>query len=90
VIAAPPADFRDHKKTVPTRDPLEAALVEWRDTIAYSHRVDPEAVLPRRSLKRIVRMQPTSVEQVAELVDAVFAQRYGVAIVDMVQRATSR
>ena len=90
VIAAPPADFRDHKKTVPTRDPLEAALVEWRDTIAYSHRVDPEAVLPRRSLKRIVRMQPTSVEQVAELVDAVFAQRYGVAIVDMVQRATNR
>ena len=57
---------------------------------AYSHRVDPEAVLPRRSLKRIVRMQPKTIDDVAELVDAVFAQRHGATIVEMVSRCVTR
>jgi hypothetical protein len=37
-----------------------------------------------------VRMQPQTVEEVAELVDAVFAHRHGTAIIEMVQRATTR
>jgi DNA helicase-2/ATP-dependent DNA helicase PcrA len=87
-IAAPPAEIRERAKATLTKDPLDSALREWRDNLAYSHRVDPEAVLPLRSLKRIVRMQPRSIEEVAELVDAVFARRHGGAIVDIVQRTT--
>ena len=89
-IAPPPSDLQRFKTSAPMRDPLEVALTEWRDTVAYSHRVDPEAVLPRRSLKRIVRMQPQSIDDVAELVDAVFAQRHGATIVEIVQRAMTR
>ena len=89
-VAPPPPELRELTKSVPSRDPLEVALNEWRDTIAHSHRVDPEAVLPRRSLKRIVRMQPQSIVEVAELVDSVFAQRHGATIVEMVKRFTSR
>jgi DNA helicase-2/ATP-dependent DNA helicase PcrA len=89
-IAPPPTEIRERTKSIITKDPLDVALREWRDTVAFSHRVDPEAVLPLRSLKRIVRMQPHTVEEVAELVDAVFAHRHGTAIIEMVQRTTTR
>lgn len=89
-IAAPPQEIRERAKSVPTRDPLDVALHEWRDTVAYSHRVDPEMVLSIRSLKRIVRLRPRSVDVVAEIVDPVFAQRHGSTIVDMVTATTNR
>lgn len=85
----PPAEIREFKKNTPTRDALETELIEWRDTLAYSHRVDPETVLSRRSLKRIVRMRPTTADDVAELVDPVFAHRHGDEIIAMVQRLSS-
>lgn len=87
--AAPPAEIRDFKARAPQRDPLEIALIDWRDALAYSHRVDPDAVLSRRSLKSIVRLKPSSVEQVADIVDPVFASRHGVEIVQLVQRTST-
>ena len=89
-IAPPPTEIRERTKSLSAKNPLDVVLREWRDTVAYSHRVDPEAILPLRTLKRIVRMQPQTVEEVAELVDAVFAHRHGTAIIEMVQRATTR
>ena len=89
VIAPPPPEIRERTKSVATKDPLDIALREWRDSEAYSHRVDPDVILPLRSLKRIVRMRPTTKDEVAELVDVVFAQRHGSIIIELVHRTTT-
>ena len=90
IIAPPPDELRDFKKQLPITHELETELREWRDKIARQHRVEPDAVLTLRSLKRLVAEQPCNVEDVSRLVDAVFAQRHGAAIVQMMLRFTNR
>lgn len=90
IIAPPPDELRDFKKQVPITHELETELREWRDKIARQHRVEPDAVLTLRSLKRLVAEHPCNVEDVSRLVDAVFAQRHGAAIVQMMLRFTNR
>ena len=89
-LAPPPVEVREFKKNVPTVDTLETELREWRDKIARQHRVEPDAVLSLRSLKRIATTRPLTINDVANIVDVMFARRYADAIIDMVQRSTNR
>ena len=86
----PPAEIRDFKKNAPVADELETELREWREKIARQHRVEPDAVLTLRSVKRLTEAKPTTIEDVSRIVDAIFAQRHGATVVEIVQRVTNR
>ncbi len=87
--AAPPEELRRFNRSLPQRNRLENELREWRDAHAHSRRVDPEAVLPDRSVKRLVRVQPSTVDEIAKIVDAVFAHRYGEEVLTILRNGST-
>ena len=87
--AAPPEELRRFNRSLPQRNRLENELREWRDVHAHSRRVDPEAVLPDRSVKRLVRVQPSTVDEIAKIVDAVFAHRYGEEVLTILRNGST-
>lgn len=87
VPAAPPEEIRRISRTAPAGDPVEAALVGWRDSTARHHRADPEAVLSTRALRRLVRLDSPTLADIAECVDPVFAHRHGAAVIDVINRS---
>lgn len=90
IPAAPPPEIRTIARALPTRDPLELELNDWRQALAHGRRAEPDAILPVRSLKRIVRLRPTTTAEIADIVDSVFAHRYGDEILEIIQRVTAR
>jgi DNA helicase-2/ATP-dependent DNA helicase PcrA len=87
--SAPPEELRRFNRSLPQRNRLENELREWRDAHAHSRRVDPEAVLPDRSVKRLVRVQPSTVDEIAKIVDAVFAHRYGEEVLTILRNGST-
>jgi DNA helicase-2/ATP-dependent DNA helicase PcrA len=87
--AAPPEELRRFNRSLPQRNRLENELRDWRDAHAHSRRVDPEAVLPDRSVKRLVRVQPSTVDEIAKIVDAVFAHRYGEEVLTILRNGST-
>ena len=87
--AVPPEELRRFNRSLPQRNRLENELREWRDAHAHSRRVDPEAVLPDRSVKRLVRVQPSTVDEIAKIVDAVFAHRYGEEVLTILRNGST-
>lgn len=85
--AAPPEELRAFHRSLPQRNQNEDELREWRDAHAHSRRVDPDAVLPDRSIKRLVRVRPSTVDEIAQIVDAVFAHRYGEEILTILRNS---
>jgi DNA helicase-2/ATP-dependent DNA helicase PcrA len=85
--AAPPEELRAFHRSLPQRNQIEDELREWRDAHAHSRRVEPDAVLPDRSIKRLVRVQPSTVDEIAQIVDAVFAHRYGEEILTILRNS---
>jgi hypothetical protein len=47
-------------------------------------RVDPDAVLSSRQLSALIRAMPDSVDDIAHIVDPVFAHRYGQEILALI------
>ena len=87
--SAPPEELRRFNWSLPQRNRLENELREWRDAHAHRRRVDPEAVLPDRSVKRLVRVQPRTVDEIAKIVDAVFAHRYGEEVLTILRNGST-
>ena len=87
--SAPPEELRRFNRSLPQRNRLENELREWRDAHAHRRRVDPEAVLPDRSVKRLVRVQPSTVDEIAKIVDAVFAHRYGEEVLTILRNGST-
>lgn len=82
----PPEEFRrfsrDHRKV----DTAESRLNEWRIATARLHRVDPEAVLSTRALKRLAKVTSPTRADVIECVDPVFARVHGDAVIELITR----
>ncbi len=69
-VRAVAAKARDH-------DGLIDAVDEWRERRARAARTVPQAVLTDSQVRRLVDARPTTVSEVAAIVDAVFADRFG-------------
>jgi ribonuclease D len=57
----------------------------WRTSKARTMRVDPDAVLSPRQLSALIRAMPDSVDDIAQIVDPVFAHRYGQEILALIR-----
>jgi len=83
-IAPPPPEFRERVKKVSTKNPVEEALQSWRTSKARTMRVDPDAVLSPRQLIALMRAMPDNLDNIADIVDPVFAHRYGQEILAII------
>lgn len=82
----PPEEFRHIATKRPAGNPVEQALVEWRDSVARLHRVEPETVLSTRALKRLVKLGSPTLDDIAAAVDPVFAHRHGETVLALFTR----
>lgn len=83
-IAPPPPEFRERVKKVSTKNPVEEAMKSWRTSKARVMRVDPDAVLSPRQLTALLRAMPHNIDDIADIVDPVFAHRYGQEILALI------
>ena len=86
--AAPPAAIRTRARTVSAVNPVESALQQWRDSLARRRRVEPEAVLSQRSLRRLAKLTDPTHDDIVECVDAVFAARHGEELIGLISRSS--
>lgn len=82
---APTQEFRERRKKVSVKNPLQEALLSWRETKARHMRVDPDAVLSQRQLTALIRALPRTLDEIEEIADPVFAQRYGQEILALIR-----
>ena len=85
--APPPEEIRRLSRSRPVVNSVETMLAEWRDSVARRHRVEPEAVLSARALRRLAKLTSPSLGDIADCVDPVFANRHGVAVIDVINRS---
>ncbi len=85
--AAPPVEIRERVRTAPTTHPVETALRQWSESLARRRRVEPEAILSQRSLKRLARLVAPTRDDIVECVDAVFAARHADEVIDVITRS---
>lgn len=90
VVDAPHSDFRAITARRSTKDPIVDALDTWRRRHARTARIDPDGVLNKRQMKALAFQKPTSVQHIAEILDDVFAARFGDEIVAVIAAADSR
>lgn len=90
IVDEPTPEFRAIAARRSTRDPIVDALDEWRRRHARTARIDPDGVLNKRQIKALAFQKPTTVEHVAEILDDVFAQRFGEEILAVITASHSR
>lgn len=90
IVDAPTPEFRAVAARRSTRDPIVEALDAWRRRHARTARIDPDGVLNKRQMKALAFQKPTTVDQIADILDDVFAARFGEEIVAVISTADSR
>lgn len=89
VVDAPTPEFRALASRRSTRDPIVDALDAWRKRHARTARIDPDGVLNKRQMKALAFQKPETIEQIAHILDDVFASRFGEEILAVVSDATT-
>jgi DNA helicase-2/ATP-dependent DNA helicase PcrA len=78
VVDAPNEDFRRiTRSTRSTKDPIVEAIDAWRRKHARTARIDPDGVINKRQMKALAFQKPTTVAEIAEIIDDSFAARFG-------------
>lgn len=90
VVDAPPAEFRAVAARKSTRDPIVEALDSWRRRHARTARIDPDGVLNKRQMKALAFQKPETIEQIAHILDDVFAARFGEEILEVITSVDTR
>lgn len=73
----PGSEIRSVAERSRASDQLLGALDDWRDRRARAARIVPQAVLTDRQVRRLCETRPTSIDDIASIVDAAFASRFG-------------
>ena len=85
IVDPPTRDFRRlAASSRPTKDPLAGALKLWgvkKSATSGSH------PLTDRQIKELARRKPTTVQQIAEIVDDIFANRFGEEVIAIIASA---
>lgn len=89
VVDAPTPEFRALASRRSTRDPIVDALDAWRRRHARTARIDPDGVLNKRQMKALAFQKPETIEQIAHILDDVFASRFGEEILAVISDATT-
>ena len=89
IVDAPPAEFRAVASRRSTRDPIVEALDAWRRRHARTARIEPDGVLNKRQMKALAFQKPKTIEEIAHILDDVFAARFGEEIIAVVSAATN-
>ena len=89
IVDAPPAEFRAVASRKSTRDPIVEALDAWRRRHARTARIEPDGVLNKRQMKALAFQKPKTIEEIAHILDDVFAARFGEEIIAVVSAATN-
>ncbi len=84
---APPDEIRRLSRPARTPDSLESLLSDWRASVARLHRVEPEAVLSTRAMKRLMKLASPTLDDIATCVDPVFARVHGAAVIELFTRS---
>ena len=74
-VTPPPTDLTGRVGRAP-RDPVRAALEEWRRETARASNILPEQVCSDAVLNAIIRQRPASTEQLASITGPITAQRW--------------
>lgn len=90
IVDAPTPEFRAVAARRSTRDPIVDALDAWRRRHARTARIDPDGVLNKRQMKALAFQKPTTIEHIADILDDVFAARFGDEILAVISDAQSR
>jgi DNA helicase-2/ATP-dependent DNA helicase PcrA len=85
IFSPPTAEFRERRKSVTVKNPIEEAMHAWRTSKARNMRVDPDTVLSPRQLLALARSMPQNLSEVEEITDPVFAHRYGQEILSIIR-----
>ncbi len=85
IFSPPTAEFRERRKSVTVKNPIEEAMHAWRTSKARNMRVDPDTVLSPRQLVALARSMPQNLSEVEEITDPVFAHRYGQEILSIIR-----
>ena len=73
----PPEEFRAlARRNIRPTDDAGTALDQWRRRQARTARIDPDGVLSRRQIVQLLRARPRSADEIAEIIDPVFARRF--------------
>jgi len=89
VVDAPTPEFRALTSRRSTRDPIVDALDAWRRRHARTARIDPDGVLNKRQMKALAFQKPETIEQIAHILDDVFASRFGEEILAVISDTTT-
>lgn len=89
VVDAPTPEFRALASRRSTRDPIVDALDAWRRRHARTARIDPDGVLNKRQMKALAFQKPETIEQIAHILDDVFASRFGEEILAVISDTTT-
>jgi DNA helicase-2/ATP-dependent DNA helicase PcrA len=90
VAREPPKEFRSLTRRAPTLDPVTTAIEKWRAQHARAARVHPDAVLTKRQIKLLVRDTPATEQELADIIDVVFARRYADSLIGVISSALGR
>ncbi len=85
----PPAEFRQRRRTVVQKNPLEVEIQAWRQHKAQQSRVDPDLVLSPRQVRDIVRSSPQTMIELELLTDPMFVRRHGDELLHVISRVIS-
>jgi DNA helicase-2/ATP-dependent DNA helicase PcrA len=77
IADAPPEELRRIAARRSTKNPIEEAIDTWRRKQARTARIDPDGVITKRQLKALAFQKPTTVQEIADIIDESFASRFG-------------
>ena len=89
IVDAPPAEFRAVASRKSTRDPIIDALDAWRRRHARTARIEPDGILNKRQMKALAFQKPRTIEEIAHILDDVFAARFGEEILEVITSAAT-
>lgn len=84
IVDEPTPEFRKIAARRTTKDPIVEALDAWRRRHARTARIEPDGVLNKRQMKALAFQKPQTKEEVADIIDEFFAERFGDEIVDVI------
>lgn len=90
-FSPPPDEFREIARTrspkLTNDDSLKKAINEWCIQRARAARINPDGVLADRQIRSIVRTKPTTMEELSEVTDVLFARRYGEELLTIISES---
>lgn len=83
----PGDDVRRISGSAPQSDAVTVALRAWREDASRRSRMPARGILTDRQIASLVRGRPDTVEEIAIIIDRVFATRHGESILEAIRTA---